>query len=200
MVRDSDPEPPLSRWGDEDLLEELPTALRHVAMGEWNLPEDRKALEKLSRVKEIAGLLRARGVSPIDRLEKLTEETGWRMVPFYEECLAYPGQRPWIRDKDDGIRRLLRCSMCGKREHPEGDPSWLGSLCDACLGDVRSAIERRSPIPGLLLFRTYNPDARCPHAGPETVLAAPYVDYEESLLQGSCGRCVDEALERRRRS
>jgi hypothetical protein len=193
MVRDSDPEPPLPQWRAELLLEELGVALRHVAVSEWDLPANPRALEKLERVREIAGILAERGVDPIPRIERLSDETGWSMVAFLEDCLAYPGRRPWVREKD-GVRRVFRCSLCRAAEYPEKERSFR--MCTPCLERIGAAIERRESLDGIFLYRTYTPELRCPHAGPETVLATPrpFEDWGE----GWCARCIDEELRRRR--
>jgi len=193
MVRNSDPEPPLPQWRSEFLLEELCIALRHVAVSERDLPGNPRALEKLERSREIAGILAGRGVDPIPRLERLSEETGWSMVPFLEDCLAYPRRRPWVREKD-GVRRAFRCSLCRAAEHPEGELTY--QMCTPCLERIGAAIERKESFQGIVLYRTYTPEARCPHAGPETVLASfrPFEDWWD----GWCSRCIDEELRRRR--
>lgn len=60
---------------------------------------------------------------------------------------------------------------------------------------VGQAIEARTPVRGVILFRTYNPDARCGHADAETVLVIEaYVDE----ICGRCRRCLTEELTRRK--
>ncbi len=53
-------------------------------------------------------------------------------------------------------------------------------------------------MPALLLMRTYTPEARCEHAGDDTVLAVyPWYGMHDDVGQGFCLACVDEEYRRR---
>jgi hypothetical protein len=67
-------------------------------------------------------------------------------------------------------------------------------MCDDCLRRVLRAIEAREPIDGIVLFRTYNPGARCEHADADTVLAS---ELWADTIFGNCGLCLRQELDRR---
>jgi hypothetical protein len=109
-----------------------------------------------------------------------------------DDCLAYPQRLPFVRE-EDGIRRTLRCHLCQKAERPVGAKVFW--FCEQCMQQVVEAVRQRSLVQGIVLFRTYNPECRCSHAGDDTVLAGDsYMDQ----LSGVCEVCIQEEIERRR--
>lgn len=194
-MRPSDPRPPLSERPNEDVLEELCLALRDVGVHDsWGVLSDR-GKAAIERVQAAVRELNARGVGLHEQVAQLSGETGWQMDALLKECQEYPRVRPRLRERD-GIRRALRCRACSSRERPESDERYF--LCDQCLTAVAAAIRERKAMPALLLMRTHTPEARCGHAGDDTVLAVyPWCGMHDDVGQGFCLACVDEEHRRR---
>ena len=188
--RDTPPRPPIPERTANDLLEDLCLALRTIGVGEvWAASR-----ESVAEAVAIATELDARGVSFADRLHRLSEETGWLMPKLLEECRRYPEVVPHVTESD-GVRRQFRCRYCKNAEHPEDDDRY--SACDLCLEKLVHSFSSLVAIEGTVLFRTYNPDWRCPHADADTVVLG--IDhYEDGMLRpGDCKRCLQEAKHRR---
>lgn len=135
------------------------------------------------------------GIDPMFTVRRLGEQLGWDAVDFLEQCMSYPATNPRIRERD-GVRRTLRCSWCRQRERPEDDERFF--LCNECLDAAGTAITTRLPAPGILVFRSYTPEARCRHANDETVLGdCPWYADDITTVRGFCLECLDD--ERRRR-
>jgi len=186
--------PPLEERDDTTLIEDLCLALRDVG-GYW-CPEDAsQSAPKIEEVKRIYALLLERRVGVTNRIDRLSEETSWRMADLLSDCLGYPNVLPYVKDKD-GIRRALRCALCGKGEVPDKLGIWS---CDACLVAVREVLRSCSPMPGLVLFRTYNDSKRCNHADSDTVLFTFDDESEFPIDNGRCDTCLSEEQERRKK-
>jgi hypothetical protein len=174
-----------------ELLEDLCRELRHVAVGEGGLPSNEHVIGHVREVCALHRELTARGIDYGPRLAQLSEETNWQIPPLLDDCLAYPQQLPFVRESD-GIRRHLRCQLCSKAErHHDAKLFWF---CDACMHRVLNAIQERTPIQSIVLFRTYNAECRCAHADADTVLVG---DCYSDIMSGVCERCVREEIERR---
>jgi hypothetical protein len=190
-MADTPPRQLIQQRAAEELLEDLCRELRHVAVGEGGLPSNERAIEHMFEVCALHRELTARGIDYDPRLARLSEETNRQILPLLDDCLAYPQRLPFVRERD-GIRRYLRCQLCLKAErHPDAKPFWF---CDACMRRVLSAIEERTPIQDIVLFRTYNVDCRCAHADSDTVLVG---DCYSDIVSGVCERCIREEIERR---
>jgi hypothetical protein len=86
----------------------------------------------------------------------------------------------------------LRCGLCRTRERPiVAQVLWF---CNDCLARIIHAIEECKPDEGIVLFRTYNPEARCAHADSETVLVSQ--GYSDTIY-GNCVKCLEDELARR---
>ncbi len=190
-MRNSDLAPPISKRDTDTLLEDLCIALRNVAVFDRQLPNDKSVRLHIEQVCEIKRELDKRGESADARLMELSTETRWRMRDLLEDCLRYPETVPFVKDID-GIRRTLRCGLCGRRERPVD--ARLFWWCNECFGRVLRAIDERTPIDGVILFRSYNADARCQHANSDTVLVA---DSHGDVIFGNCSLCLEEELARR---
>ena len=186
--------PPLEERDDTTLIEDLCLALRDVG-GLWCPEDDGRAAARIEEVKKIYALLLERRVDVKDRIDRLSEETSWRMADLLSDCLGYPNVLPYVKDKD-GIRRALRCSLCGQGEFPDKLGIWM---CDACLVAVRELLSSCSPMPGLVLFRTYNDSKRCNHADSDTVLFTFDDPYEFAIDNGRCDTCLTDEQERRKK-
>jgi len=187
--RNTPPRPPIPKRTANDLLEDLCLALRAVGVEEvW--PASREAV---AEALAIAAELDARGVSFADRLNRLSEETGWLMPKLLEECRRCPEDVSHVTEFD-GVRRRFRCRYCKNAEHPEDDRY---AACDPCLEKLIHSFSSLVALEGTVLFRTYNPDWRCPHADSDTVVLG--IDYYEDgmLRPGDCKRCLQEAKHRR---
>lgn len=193
---------PLAARSTDEVLEELCLAVRAVAESTQFLayrPPDLDVQDEVLRVQEVARELARRKVDPSERLERLTGETGWLMPELYRECLGWPLPRPWVRDAADGIRIAMRCPACETAEMPPD--ARTVRLCDRCLDVLDVAIETVSVRDHLLLYRTYNPEARCcDAAGDDTVLGVfPWSpEWSEDFPSGICRACI--ATERARRA
>jgi len=186
------PPPPLREYPTEELLAELCVELRHVGVGDWGLPDDERVKGYIKQVCSIHQELKSRRVDLGERLSELSSQTGWLMEQLLDDCLAFPARMPYVREKD-GIRRTLRCLQCSQAERPPD--AKLFWFCDKCLAATINTLETRQPRPGVILFRTYNPECRCEHADSETVLACdPFIEE----LSGVCAKCLQAELERRR--
>jgi hypothetical protein len=187
------PRPPVRERPSQELVEDLCIELRHVACGDYDLPAGERVVAHVREVAAIHQELRSRGVDFRRCLEVLTEETKWQILPLLDDCVAYPKALPYVREMD-GIRRTLRCQLCRKAERPVD--ARLFWYCERCMHTLVEAVRQRSPVQGIVLFRTYNPEFRCSHASGDTVLAADsYIDQ----LSGVCERCIQEEIERRKR-
>ncbi len=191
-MADSPPRPPINKRTDEELLEDLCRELRHVGCGQGDLPLGERVLVHVREVCALQAELAKRGVDCNLRLARLAEETCWQMAALLDDCLAYPQRVPYVRDQD-GIRRFLRCHLCRKAERPpEAKIFWF---CEACMNRVLEALQRRTPVPGVLLFRTYNIESRCVHADADTILAD---EGHGEGVYGVCERCIRDEIDRRR--
>jgi hypothetical protein len=177
----------------EELLEDLCLALRDVGVRDYWLHDDEQAISFVKEVQLIYSELNKRNVDLLDRLNQLSDETGWQMEPLLSECLAYPETIPYVREKD-GVRRVFRCPICERREMPDRDGIWL---CDICLIQAIESIRNRTPSKGLVLFRTYNESKRCKHADEDTVLMTFDDEYDYQMGNSYCERCLIEEQHRR---
>jgi hypothetical protein len=185
------PPPPPDQRDTDTLVEDLCVALRNVGVHDSELPDGARVLKAIEQVRTFHQELVRRGVGLSDRLEELSQQTRWRMGELLDECLRFPAVMPYVKEMD-GVRRYLRCGLCGRAERPvDPGPFWM---CDGCMRRTVEAIDRREPTEGVVLFRTYNPDARCGHADAETVLAA--IGWYDVIF-GNCRRCFEEELSRR---
>jgi hypothetical protein len=191
-MADTPPRQPIRERPSQELVEDLCIELRHVACGDYDLPKGARVVGHVREVIAIHQELQSRGVDFRRRLEVLTEETKWQILPLLDDCVAYPQSLPYVRELD-GIRRTLRCQLCQKAERPvDAKLFWY---CERCMPTLVEAVRQRSPVQGIVLFRTYNPECRCSHASDDTVLAADsYLDQ----LSGVCETCIREEIERRR--
>ena len=174
-----------------ELLEELCLALRHVGVGDHDLPSGERVTAHILSVQRLSAVLLARGVDVRPRLERLSTETGWLMPELLADCLGVPAPQPYVRESD-GIRRTLRCQRCHRAERPPD--AWIFWFCDGCLHEVLTALRTRQPLSGVVLFRSYSSECWCRHADAETVLAC---DHYVDTLSGVCELCVGAELERR---
>jgi hypothetical protein len=190
-MADSPPRPPIHERSDEELLDDLSIELRHVGCGDYDLPAGKRVLAHIKQVADIHTELNHRKVDWHPRLQQLSDETKWQMVSLLDDCLAYPQRLPFVRELD-GIRRALRCRLCGQEERPvDAKLFWF---CKPCMERVAEALRTRAPLQGIVLFRTYNSECRCSHANADTVLAGE--SYIEQLY-GICGVCIHDELKRR---
>lgn len=128
-MKNTPAELPIEQRETEELVEDLCLALRDVGVQDYSLPWAEDALAAVLRVQRLHGELSRRGADVTRRLERLSEETTWQMIPLLRDCLTYPDIIPYVRERD-GIRRVLRCPVCRKREMSEREGAiWL---CDAC--------------------------------------------------------------------
>lgn len=124
---------------------------------EYGVPNDERAVKYIKRVKDLMDNLHSREVDTQVRISHLSEETSWDMATMLDECLAYLGKLPYVREKE-GIRRRLRCYSCRTEEFPEGSSSRFMPYCNTCLLRMKQAIEKRSHLKGFALYRTYTPE------------------------------------------
>src|SRR5690242_6375754 len=113
-MHDTPPPPPVVDRTVETLLEDLCVALRYVGVQNGAGPRGRQAIEEACEIKRE---LDKRGVDPTQRLTTLTQETRWRMDELLKDCLDFPRRTPEVKELD-GVRRGLRCPLCGIREYP----------------------------------------------------------------------------------
>ena len=176
---------------DEELLEDLCRELRYVAVNESDLPNGERVVAHIREVCAVHTELSERCVDFQSRLESLSEETRWQMPALLADCLAYPQQLPYVQEPD-GIRRYLRCQLCSMAERPHH--AKLFWFCEGCMRRLITAVKQRTPINGIILFRTYNSENRCVHADSDTVLAS---DYYNDTIAGVCETCIHDEIERR---
>jgi len=193
-MADSPPRPPIHKRLNEELLEDLCLELRHVACGEGDWPLGERVVTHVREVRALHAELSTRGVDCLPRLARLSEETRWQIPTLLDDCLAYPERTPYVREPD-GIRRFLRCQLCTKVERPPD--AKLFWFCETCMRRVLDAVRECARIPGIILFRTYNAECRCPHADADTVLAGEGRFYGDAVY-GVCQRCIHDEIERRR--
>ena len=183
---------PIRERPTEQLLDELCVELRHVAVGDYNLPSNEKVAAHIKQVCAIHNELVVRKTNLQNRLKELSSQTNWKMDLMLEDCLAFPSKMPYVRE-EDGIRRTLRCHRCRRAERPpDAKFFWF---CNDCLTETIQAMKTRQPTPGVVLFRTYNSERRCEHADSETVLVC---DCYIEELSGVCEKCLEIELKRRR--
>jgi hypothetical protein len=190
-MHDTPPPPPPQERDTVTLLEDLCVALRDVGVYDYELPAGARVLKAVEDVRAIHHELEHRGADPTERLAELSEQTRWQMAALLQDCLGYPQVTPYVREQD-GVRRHLRCYLCRQAERPaDARTFWF---CDGCLRRILVAIDRREPIDGVVLFRTYNEGCRCEHADAETVLASE--SWSDTIF-GNCRRCFEDELARR---
>jgi hypothetical protein len=198
-MRSTPPPPPLSQRASSDVLEELCLALRDLGIATrflpWGPPPDID--NEVNRVRVLSTELRSRRVDPETRLSTLTGETGWLMNALLAESMEFPKVRPWVRDQRSGLRIALRCAVCTRREFPED--SQLIRLCSDCLREFKNALATPMALDHMLLYRTYSPQARCEHAGDDTVLGVyPWSsEWSADFPVGFCSVCVENEERRR---
>lgn len=190
-MRNTPPPTPIDERGTDALLEDLCIALRNVGVYDHDLPDGAEIRQHIATVCAIKRELDRRDISTDDRITHLSKETNWRMADLLADCLGFPDRMPYVKEAD-GIRRTLRCRLCGKRERPPN--AQLFWWCDECVVRVLDAVTERKSIDGVVLFRTYNSDARCRHADSETVLVS---EYCSDTIYGNCAKCLAEELARR---
>jgi hypothetical protein len=172
------------------LLEDLCIALRHVG----GCHGHKGAREYIAETLEIAAELDQRGVSFVERLNRLTQETGWLMARLFDECRRSPETPPEAFDID-GVRRWLRCLYCNRAEHPKKDH--LLYACDGCLEKMIESFDTLNSMGHTVFFRTYDRASRCNHADEDTVLLS--FRHEEGInAPGRCKRCLQDELADRR--
>lgn len=132
-MKNTPAELPVEQRETEELVEDLCLALRDVGVGDSHLPEGGWVVSAVLRVRQLHGELSRRGADVTRRLERLSEETSWQMIPLLRDCLMYPDVTPYVRERD-GIRRLLRCPVCREREISGREG--LVWLCDACKAEL----------------------------------------------------------------
>lgn len=188
---DTPPPSPVCARDAATLVEDLCVALREVGVFDSQLPDGPQVLRAINDVRSINQELVHRGIDVSDHLALLSEQTHWRMAELLRDCLSSPQVVPYVKEAD-GIRRCLRCSLCGNAERPpDAQKFWI---CNGCLTKVVKSIRTRTPADRILLFRTYNPSARCSHADSDTVLAQ---DAWIDTIYGNCEQCFQEELDRR---
>lgn len=136
-MKNTPAELPIEQRETEELVEDLCLALRDVGVSDYDLPEGKQAVSAVLRVQQLHGELSRRGADVTRRIERLSVETSWQMIPLLRECLMYPEVIPYVRERD-GIRRALRCPACREREMPRrgGVGVWL---CDACRAELAAS-------------------------------------------------------------
>jgi hypothetical protein len=191
--RNTPPPTPISERDTEVLLENLTSALCEVGGYGGRQSPDERAIASIETVRELHAELNNRKVTLTDYLNQLTATTGWMMSQLLDECMQWPEQTPQVREMD-GIRRMFRCPLCSKEEVPDYNGIFFGT---ECLQRAAGAIQQRTPFDGIVIYRTYNTDARCRHANDETVLAVPDELYDVSFRDSFCLECISEELARR---
>ena len=182
------------------MLDELCAALLRIGTATQVLPEcppEPDVRDDVRLVQDLDRELHGRGVDPAIRLASLTRRSTWMMAQLYTDCLSIPAVRPWVRSASDGLRTAFRCAGCRAREFPSD--SRTVRLCDGCLDLLDRAIGALAVYDRLLLYRTYNPEARCEHAADDTVLGIYPADADGVVHKsvGLCRLCI--AAERTRR-
>jgi hypothetical protein len=190
-MKNTPPPVPIGERDTPSLIEDLCLALRNVGVYDWDLPNGERVQQQIAAVRDIKRELDLRTIQTDDRIIRLSNETNWRMQDLLQDCLTFPDTMPYVKDVD-GNRRTLRCWLCRSHERPaDAQVFWW---CNECLIRVLQAIQQRKPLDGIILFRTYNPDARCQHADFETVLVAA---SDSEKVYGNCAKCMEDELTRR---
>jgi hypothetical protein len=174
-------------------LEDLCLALRDVTVFNGHLPNGAVIVEKIDDVKAIFAELLKRGVEVASTIGELSAKTNRKMDDLLEDCAAYPERTPYEKGLD-GIQERLRCSLCRRAERPEETLFWM---CDQCLDRTMDAIEKRTPFPGLFLYRTYSELRGCSHSDSETVLATVFWSDDDWWEPGRCKQCYLDEKRRR---
>jgi hypothetical protein len=157
-MKNTPAELPVEQRETEELVEDLCLDLRNVGVLDYRLPEGEQVVAAVLRVQRLHGELSRRGADVTRRLERLSEETSWQMIPLLRDCLRYPDVIPYVRERD-GIRRVLRCPVCRKREiSRRGGAVWL---CDACKAEsaasgVRGVMRVKITVDGFIPEELYN--------------------------------------------
>jgi hypothetical protein len=153
-MKNTPAELPVEQRETEELVEDLCLALREVGVGDYCLPKGEEAVSAVLRVQRLHGELSRRGADITRRLERLSEETSWQMLPLLRDCLMYPDVIPYVRERD-GIRRALRCPNCRERELSRREGVlWL---CDACKAEsAASGVRGRMRVK--ITFDGYTPE------------------------------------------
>lgn len=135
-MKNTPAELPIEHRETEGLVEDLCLALRDVGIRDYCLPKDKEAVSVVLRVQQLHGELSRRGTEITHHLERLSEETSWQMMPLLRDCLMFPEVIPYVRERD-GIRRVLRCPACRKREISRREGAvWL---CNACQAELAAS-------------------------------------------------------------
>jgi hypothetical protein len=156
-MKNTPAELPIEQRKTEELTEDLCLALRDVGVQDYRLPRDEHVLADVLRVQRLHSELSRRGAEVTRRLERLSEETSWQMIPLLRDCLMYPEVTPYVRERD-GIRRLWRCPACREREISGREGVvWL---CDACKAEsaalgVRGAMRVKITLDGFTAEELY---------------------------------------------
>ena len=189
--RTPSPRPDPGMMSVQQLLEELVESLREIAMRDRDLPSGDKVKSAIERVCSLKRELDRLGESTDTTISELNRTTGWDFKTILTESLTYPVTTPHRRGAD-GVREIFRCTLCKRIERPAKSKSFW--YCDACIVRIRSALEDRINLYGIILFRTYSSGARCAHATDDTVL---FADYNSDIIAGNCATCLDDELEYR---
>jgi len=184
---------PIGGRDAEMLIEDLCIALRNVALCDHALPSGQRVVERVQEVKSIHAELLNRGMSTQDRVKQLSVETGWQMTTLLEECLTFPMTIPYLRGAT-GIRSRFGCILCQKAEFPEGAEI---CLCSPCIASAIGAIEQRTHVSGMILYRTYTSWKRCAHADDDTVMMTVAWGEDDVFDNGHCKMCLEEERQRR---
>jgi hypothetical protein len=192
-VRNTPLKEPVPSRDSAVLIEDLGLALRGVAVFNGHLPDGAVIVEKIDNVKAIVAELSKRSIDVIPTLGELSIRTNLKKADLLADCLAYPTRMPYEKGLD-GVRERFRCPLCRKEEHAE---ETLIYMCEGCLDRTLSALETRTPFPGLFLYRTYSESKRCPHADPETVLVTVLWSDEDWFETGRCKQCLMEEKRKR---
>lgn len=192
-VRNTPPQLPVVSRESTVLLEDLCLALRDVSVFNGHLPNGEVIVEKIDNVKAIFSELSRRGVAIESAVQELSAKTNRQLGDLLADCLGYPARIPFDKGLD-GVRERFRCQLCRGAEHPEETLVWI---CDGCLDRTIAAIENRTPLPGLFLYRTYSESRRCCHADSDTVMATILWTDEGWFDAGRCSECfLDEKRKR----
>lgn len=157
-MKNTPAELPIEQRETEKLIEDLCLALRNVGVQDYGLPQDEHVLAEVLRVQRLHAELSRRGAEVTHRLERLSEETSWQMIQLLRDCLVYPDVIPYVRERD-GIRRVLRCPVCRKREISAREGVvWLCDVCKAesALLGVRGAMRVKITLDGFTPDELYN--------------------------------------------
>ncbi|HEX7314370.1 MAG TPA: hypothetical protein VF297_10630 [Pyrinomonadaceae bacterium] len=165
-MKNTPAELPVEQRETEELVEDLCLALRNVGVLDYGLPEGEQVVAAVLRVQRLHGELSRREADVTRRLERLSKETSWQMIPLLRDCLRYPDIIPYVREHD-GIRRALRCPICRKRELSRREG--IVWLCDACKAEsaasgVRGVMRVKITVDG------FTPEELCNQTPLEAVL------------------------------